>query len=184
MKKVILTIAAVLGIGLIGVFLYFSGKEYVVTISEDEITQKLNQSLPRQESYFVIFQVGLKNPRINLEKGTNRIDGGLDIDLNIKIGTEKESLGGSIDLSGGIRYEKDSADFFLTDPVVENLDVQGVPEKYREKTMEVLTFALTKYFSEQPIYSLSGVDAKKTAARMVLKKFVIEEEAVVVTLGI
>ena len=51
-----------------------------------------------------------------LEKGTNRINAGLDVTLNIKIKDMKKPLGGSIDILGGVKYSQNDGSFFLKDP--------------------------------------------------------------------
>ena len=184
MKKLALVVVATVVLLLGGAYFYFSGKEYVLTITEEELRKKVNESLPYTERYLLIFVVTLDNARIELESGSNRINGGFDVNLNAKIVDEEEFIGGSLDISGGIRYDNQSTSFFLVDPKIENLSVKGVPEKHKDKTTKVLNLALSEYFKKEPIYSLAGPDAKKVAARMVLKDFKVEEESVIVTLGI
>ena len=72
----------------------------------------------------------------------------------------------------------------LTDPVIERMSVQGISQEYLEKANSALTKALADYYSKHPIYTLSTLDAKQTAARMVLKNVVVENRELVITLGI
>ncbi|MDH3974548.1 MAG: DUF1439 domain-containing protein [Deltaproteobacteria bacterium] len=153
-------------------------------MSESDIREKLDKKLPLTKSYFFIIQITLQNPRILLENGTKRVNAGLDVLLNIKIDKNPKPLGGSVDVSGGVRYLAEKGEFYLTDPVIESLGVQGIPDKYMQKVNKALTKALAKYYDENPIYTLNLGDGKQAVARMVLKDVVVENKELVVTLGI
>ena len=168
----------------VGVYFYFSGKEYVVRISESEIQEKLQEKLPLMKTYYFIIQVTLDNPRVHLENGSNRVGAGLDVVFNITLNKNPKPLGGTVDVSGGILYSAEKGQFFLTNPVIENLEVQGIPQDYTDKANKALTKALAEYYEKHPIYTLRATDAKQAAARMVLKDVIIENRELVVTLGI
>lgn len=187
MKKISITILALIlliitAIG--GLFFYYSGKEYVFRFSESQIQEKLNTKLPLTKTYLLIFQLTLDNPRVNLTNNSKRVGAGLDVILNIKIGNETKPLGGAIDISGGVTYLPDQGKFFLTDPIVERVAIQGIPEKYSGKVNLILTKALAEYYADHPIYSLRATDIKQAAAKLLLKNVVVEDHELVVTLGI
>jgi hypothetical protein len=85
MNKRILAAVAIVAILMAGTYFYFSGKEYVVRMSESEIKDKLEEKLPITKSNFLIIQITLKNPRVLLENGTKRVNADLDVLLNITI---------------------------------------------------------------------------------------------------
>lgn len=184
MKRVVYFIIVLLIVGLGAAYMYFSGKEYIIKIPESEIQEKMAEKLPITKSYFFIFQITLENPRVVLENASNRVNGGLDIVLNIKINKNPTPLGGSLDMSGGVKYEKELGAFFLTDPIIENLSVQGVPAEYTDKVNSAVTKALHEYYSQNPIYTLSSINGKEAATKMVLKNVVVENKELVITLGI
>jgi len=166
-----------------GALYYYASKEYVLRFREDEIQAKLDSKLPITKTYFLVFQVTLDNPRVNLTNGSARVEAGLDITLDIRIGSEPKPLGGAVDVSGEIRYARETGDFFLTDPVIEHLALQGVPDRYHQKVKSALAKALVEYFADHPIYTLSAADAKQVVSWLVLKKVVVENQELVVTLG-
>ncbi len=168
----------------LGLYIYFSGKEYVFSFSESQIHEKLATKLPLSKKYLIIFEVTLDNPRVTLTNGSDRVAAGLDVILNIWINKNPKPLGGTLDASGGIKYVKNDGEFYLTGPVIEHLSIQGIPEKYLEKANQVLTKAIAEYYESHPIYKLKPTDVKKAAARLVLKNVIIEEQQLVVTLGI
>lgn len=184
MKKGAIIASVVLVAVLASAYLFFTGKEYVFRISESEIQNTLQKSLPMTKTYLFIIQVTLNNPRVQLENGSNRVNAGLDVELNITVDQNPEPLGGSIDVSGGVRYEPKAGQFYLTNPNIEQLEVQGIPEKYTDKVNIALSRALAEYYSEHPIYTLSAFDAKQVVVRMVLKDVIVEKEELVITLGV
>jgi len=184
MKRIAIASVVLLVLFIVGGYLYFSGKEYVLRFSEAQIQETLAKKLPMTKTYLFIIQVTLESPRVLLENGSNRVNAGLDVSLNVTVDNNPEPLGGSIDLSGGVRYESEKGQFFLTDPVIEHLQVQGISPAYTTRVNDALTKALAEYYSERPIYTLSEFDAKQVAVQMVLKDVIVENKELVVTLGI
>jgi hypothetical protein len=184
MKKTIPVVVISILLLLGGLYYYYSGKGVVVRISEPEIISQLNKKLPLTKTYFFIIEVTLKNPRVTLVEGSSRVKAGIDVVLNIKVNHHKKPLGGTLDVSSGVKYVSDSGEFYLTDPIVESLGVQGIPEKHMDKVNKALSKMVQKYYEEHPIYTLRATDLKKSVARMVLKNVVVEDRHLVISLGL
>jgi hypothetical protein len=183
-KTVLLIVLALLLVGVGGAYWYFAGRTYVIAIPEAELRDRIAERLPFTRTYVMVLQVTLDNARVELVEGSDRLDAGVDLVLNIRVGREPLNLGGSIDLSGAIAYRADGGQFFLTEPRIDRLDVQGVPEEYRERVREALTRALAEYFATRPLYTLKATDLKQSAARMLLKDVVVADKQLVITLGL
>jgi hypothetical protein len=121
---------------------------------------------------------------VRLENGSRRARAGLDVIFNITLDNNPKPLGGTVDVSGGIRYLAEKGQLFLTDPVVEGLAVQGIPQHHTDRANMALTKALAEFYEKHPIYTLHAADAKQAAARMILKDVAVENSELVVTLGI
>ena len=184
MKKKLMIMAVGIFVVTAGGFYYLSGKQFVVRVPERKIKEIMAEKLPMTKSYLFIFEVTLSNPRVNLANGTDRINAGLDVTLNIKINDEKKQLGGSIDILGGIKYSQNEGEFFLKDPQIVNLSVQGLPKGLANKATIVLEKALKSYYSTHPIYRLKTSDMKQATARLILKNIVVDNKDLVITLGI
>ena len=184
MRKIGLFLAVFVLVSLVGTYFYFEGREYEFRFSEDDLRQKMSERLPIERTYLFIFQVVLDSPRITLVEGSDRVQAGLDVTLNIRINDEALPLGGSVDASGGVRYDSIEGEFYLTDPIVESLAVQGVPAKYTDRVNSVLTKAIAEYYEDRPIYTLRDSDVKQAAAKLVLKSVVVQDRLLVVTLGV
>ena len=174
----------IVAIGGIGTYLYFQGNEYRFRFTEAELQDKLAERLPLRKTYLFIFEVVLDDPRLELIEGSNRVNAGLDVTLNIKLNDEPLPIGGELDVSGGVRYEAADGQFFLTEPAIENLSIQGVPAKYTAKVNSVLTKAIGEYYLDRPIYTLKDSDVKNAAAKLLLKTVIVKDQVLIVTLGI
>ncbi|HEY0233172.1 MAG TPA: DUF1439 domain-containing protein [Dokdonella sp.] len=163
---------------------YFSGKDYVLRLSEEDIRRQLERQLPLKRAFLLIFEVELAHPRVQLHDGSERVDIGVDVQLDIRIGRETRPLGGSVDLQTGIRYERENGGLYLTDPVVTRLDVQGVPAEYAVRTQRVVAEALQEFVRRYPIHTLRAIDAKRATARLLLKHVVVANSELVLTLGL
>lgn len=182
-RTIIVLVIVVLAIAA-GAYFYVSSQEYIVRIPEEQLLEKLQENLPISKSYFFIFQVTLDKPRVELTNGSDRINAGLDVILNIKLGSEEKPLSGSLDASGTIRYEPESGQFYLSDPIVEQLSIQGIPEKYIGKATAVMGKALAEYYADHPIYTLKADGIKQGAAKLVLKSVLVENQALALVLGL
>lgn len=167
-----------------GIYFYFSGGEYVIRISEAQIREKLESKLPITKRYFLIIELTLNHPRVHLVNRTSRVLAGLDATLNIKLNDNPKPLGGTLDISSGVKYVTETGEFFLTDPVVENVNIEGIPVKFQSPVNGAISKILVEYFQKNPIYTLRASDLKRATVRRVLKSVIVENQELVITLGI
>ena len=184
MRKLLIIVAFAVAVIGISAYLYYEGKEYVFRIPEAELQAKLASKLPITKTHLFILQTTLSNPRVHLEDRTSRVNAGLDVLFNIKISNNPKLLGGTLDVSGGVVYTKETGQFYLSGPTVDRLEVQGIPAEYKLRIERALEHALDWYFASYPIYKLSRLDAKEAAARLVLKSVTIEDKQLVLVLGL
>ncbi len=184
MKKAAVSVVLLAFLAAISTYFLLYTKNVEYRFTEPQIRDQLSQKLPLEKTYLFIFSVILDNPRVTLINGSNRVNAGMDVVLNIKFGSEPLPLGGTIDVSGGLRYSRKESAFYLEEPIIENLGIQGVPEKYSEKVKQVMELALAEYFSKRPIYTLKADDPAKSVAKILLKDVVVENQELVVTLGL
>ena len=182
--RVVLLTMLLIAAAIASVCYYFYGREYVYQFTEAQLRQALSKRLPFTKSYLLFFQITLDHPRITLVNGSDRVQAALDIILNVRVGQELLPLGGSVDASGGVRYDPNAAQLFLTQPKIEHLELQGVPEQYASRVASALSEALGTYYADHAIYTLNSLDSKELAARLVLKSVTVKEQCLVVTLGV
>ena len=166
-----------------GAFFWMSEKDFVFRFSEADLRERVDDRLPWSERYLFIFEVTVDNPRIDLVDGSDRVAGGVDLLLNIDFGNGDVPLAGAVDVIGGVEYQSKNGEFFLVDPEIENIRIQGVPDRFSNQANAAISLALSEFYRVRPIYSLDDTDASHLAARLVLKDVIVEDEHLVVTLG-
>ena len=174
-----IAIALLLG----GAFLYVSQKDVVFRFSESDLRERVDDHLPWQKRYLFIFEITIDHPRIDLVDGSDRVAGGVDLLLNIDFGNGEVPLAGAVDVIGGVEYEAENGEFFLVAPEIENIDIQGVPNRFSNQANAAISLALTEFYRTRPIYSLDDTDVSHLAAKLMLKDVVVKDEHLVVTLG-
>ncbi|MEM9495195.1 MAG: DUF1439 domain-containing protein [Pseudomonadota bacterium] len=165
-------------------YLYLSGGDVTLRIGEPQLRAMLDAGAPYRQSYYDIFDVEIDEPRVDLSSATGeRILGGADVKLTVKVGGFTLPLNGAVDLSGGIAYQPDEGAFFLTNPQIIDLRIPGVPARYSERARSVVSLALGEFYRHQPVYVLEERVTPHRAAKLLLRDVKIADEKLVVTLG-
>ena len=170
-----------------GFFWRVWGETYTIILTEEQLTEKLNQKFPFEKTYLFVLTLTFTDPKLVLEEGSNRIGLGCNVETALKIETDKESPGylrGSAQLSGVLRYEAAEGAFFLDEPRVDQLSITGLPSKFSDKVNSAAGKAVKEFLSRAPLYRLKPTDVKKAAAKLVLRNVIVVDKKVVITLGV
>jgi hypothetical protein len=154
-----------------------------IRLSEADLLRAVSRKLPFERTYLHVLDVRLDSPRISLVEGSNRIKVGLDAAVEAKLG-DKPPLNGSADASGAVRYDPSDGAFYIVDPEIESLAVDGLPPTFADRIDTALTKAFKTFFKTRPIYRLKESDTKQAAARLALKDVAVESGDLVLTLGL
>jgi len=165
-----------------GLWWYFNSGNLRIAISEQQILERLSQKLPQRKTYLYVFEVTYDSPRIELVEASERIKAGLDISVRINFLDDTTPLLGSIDAAAGIRYEPTEAAFYLTDPIIEAFELDGLPLDWVEKGRDLVSRGVRNYFETRPIYRLTDRQSHR-ATKAVLHKVTIGNDSLVLHLG-
>lgn len=182
MKIVLAVLVFVATAGTAAVFL-LQDRQVEIRLSEAQLLEAINKKLPFKKSYLIILDVELDNPRISLPEDGSRVQAGVDILVNIRLGGGKR-ITGTADASAGIRYRAEAGQFFLMDPKIEKLSVGDIPLAYSEKVDDAVGKALKAFFDQRPVYTLKETDTKQKTAKLVLKDVSVDQGVLVLTLGL
>ena len=184
MKRAILFVALVLVLALAGGVLYFRNKQYDVIITQKQIDDALQKKFPVTKTHLLIFRIIYSNPRLRLLPESNRIEVGLDAEVNIKILNESKKLAGTVLVTSALAYRNETKQFFLSSPEINKLGIQGIPQQYLDKVTDFASNAAREYLQEFPVYTLTAKDTKTAAAKLLLKDVQVKSSEVHVTLGL
>jgi len=160
------------------------GKGYEVRVSQAQLQERLDKRFPRTKTYLYVFRVTLENPRVHLDNGSRRVGVALDFVVGLGLGGEGNRFAGSLDFTSGLSYAADTGDFYLTDPLIERLSIEGLPPRQTERLRAALSTAIAEHALTHPVYSLKETDIKQAAARLTLKKVVVDQGDLVLTMGL
>ena len=83
-----------------------------------------------------------------------------------------------------LRYDTGRGAFFLVDPVITRLAIDGIPEAHVMRVQTSVRGVLAEMFAQVPVYTLRQADLFQDTARRVLEEVRIEDESIVVVLGL
>ncbi len=183
-RRTLLLLAAALVLAGVGGYLYVQSRSLVLAFSEADLQARLSALPPYTRTHLRVFHVTIDNPRVTLHEGSDRIHAGSDVAVSVDVGGRSGSLAGSIEASGGVRYEPTTGEFFLSDATVERLSIPGLPEPYAAPAGEAVARAVRAYYDRHAVYTLQPTDLKKATARALLKDVVVADRHLVLTLGL
>ena len=184
MKRTLVITVFIFFVLLAGVVIYFGSQKYDVVIREDQINDALLAKFPISKSHLKIFHVNYSNPKVTLLPDSNRIQISLDAELEIKIREESKKFSGTAIAMAGIGYRYESKQFFLSNPELKKLNIQGIPRQYMDKVATLLSNTAHEHLQEITVYTLKATDVKTTAAKLLLKDVQVKSKEVHVTLGL
>lgn len=184
MKRPLILVGCALVVVLVGTLLYFRGKQYDVVITQTQIDNALRAKFPVSKTHLLIFRITYSNPRATLLPESNRIEVGLDAELDIKLREDSKKLGGTALVTSGLTYRNETKEFYLADPELKQLTLQGIPQQHLDKVTVFASNAAREYLQQFPIYTLKAKDAKTTAANLLLKDVQVKSSEIHATLGL
>lgn len=183
MKRLGIVALCLLLVIVTGTLLYFRGREYKIVITQEQINTALQEKFPLTRS-FLILRLTYANPRVTLLPHADRIQVGLDAELNIQILAEPKNLSGSALVNCGLIYRAEKQQFFLSDPVIEKLAFEGIPAQHLTKVNTIATKLARDYLQQSPVYTLKANNAKTAAAKLLLKEVKVKDGEIHLTLGL
>jgi len=177
-------------IGLVGLLLciaaayfVFKGRRYDVIITQAQIDTALKQRFPVTKRYLILFELTYSNPEVTLLTDAQRVRVGLNVELNVRIGSQTKNLSGGATLTGSVNYHQETQEFYLTDVQFDRLNVGGIPPEHLQTVQGFASKAADEYVRRFPIYRLTASNTKMTAAKLLLKDVRIHDQQIVATMG-
>jgi hypothetical protein len=154
--------------------------DYTHEITQQEIQEKVSAFMPiEKKKYFVTVKV--LNPKIDLIKTTDEIGIFANIEV-IAPGGIKGS--GEVMIKGTLDYGPKEGSFYFKNPTIISLVIDKIPHKFIPKIQGIVQKALSMAMAVYPVYTFKDDNLKHTLAKAVLKSLKVENEKLVLTLGV
>lgn len=184
-KLAVITSAVLVGLVLAGTIAFFAlkGDEYTVYVEQDQIQAAIDKKLPFSKRVALIFDLNVRNTKVSLTPGSDRISASTDVDLGGQLKGEEKKVGGTVTSEAGIRYDQENFCFYILDPEIKSVTIQGIPEKYTSRVADGTKPILQKYLSDVRVYKIKDDNLKMKLAKAVLKKVEVVQGKLALTLG-
>jgi hypothetical protein len=177
-RRTLLITGAITGAALVGGIALLSGLTYNVEITKAQIEEKLKEYFPIEKSALV-FSLKLQNPEVILENGSDRLKFGMDAELGSPF--QDDPAPGKAIISGKIRYERDTGEFFFDDAKIEKFDVPGIPfDKFDGMANDMLS----NFLESQALYKLDTNDIRQAIFKYTLRKIEIRDQKLILQMGL
>ena len=183
MKKYTIAISIIIIALIFGI--YISGilrRGVTITIHESEIVTKVNEKFPLERTHLFILTVLYADPVVEFLDESNKVRLGLTATPQLKVNDKTYS--GSATVRGGFRYVPEIGEVYLTDFVVENLNIGETKGVNLEMVSTALSAALENVYSKHPVYTLKDDTIKKSTAKMFVRSIDIKDKNVIIHLGL
>ncbi len=148
-------------------------------VSEQQIESRMKGYFPlHKEALLGQLQLDLQQPDLILRDGSDRAE----LVLQSKVTTAGTTWPGDIRLSFGIDYGPDTGTFYLVEPRVEALNIDGLPTRVSTGVVQYILPVVQQYLTKVPVYTLKKTTGQNVA-RHSLKQVAIKDRNVKVTLG-
>jgi len=162
----------------------FGGPSYSVSLTGAEIQQALDDRFPIEKTRLLVVTLTLSDPVVEMREDSDRLTVSATATVNLTIPGQARQLGGRATISTGLTYHAADYSFYLADPRLDRLDVQGIPVEHLERVNELAATLLRDRLDRIRVYTLRPDQFAHAAARLVLKRFEVKSGRLEITLGL
>lgn len=170
-------------VGMVFVALVLTGSiRRTVRLTAPEIQTQMRRQFPLEKREF-IFAARFTDPTVAIDSKSGRVT--LGVITTVTALGMKAATGRAV-AEGFARYEPSSGEFFLDSPTckVTGFEMSGLPVRYRETGSDLIAKGLREYLVRTPLYKLSDKDSRFLIARRVLKSMRVEDDTLLIELGL
>ena len=151
-------------------------------VNTSSMLSKLLPYFPFNRDYSGIGQVSLTQPSLAMVPDQNKIrlgftaNAGLTNQLSQQTGLgflnglAGRSTSGTAQLACGVRFNKEDNGIYLQDPVLEELNLQGLASNYSDSARSLINLVGPQILDQHPVHTLEPSLATRTLSALVVEK--------------
>ncbi len=149
---------------------------YTLTITEQELQQKLSRELPieREAAYLA---AKIYDSRVNFIEGTDQVGLSTKIDL-VALGSIKSS--GKAYVTGSVTYNPEKAAFYLINPSIVSVEINDMPPEFIPEIKRIALLSLEKAVQIYPIYKFKDEKIQEKMARSVVESIQVKKKTMLI----
>lgn len=122
------------------------------TFTRQELQRAIETRFPANLRYAQVLDVRLTRPRLVLDQAANRITTQVDAQLTNTL-LPGPPINGTLALNSGLRYDATRRAVLLDNPVVEQVQVDGVPGEYSPQLNAVGNLVAQQLLKDYPVHT-------------------------------
>lgn len=146
-------------------------REVVVTLSPDEIQERIAPHFPLKKSWLIVHVV-LSDPKIFLPEGADHIGINMLVEINVPL---LKPINGQLKATTVPRYDPDTKAFYLDQATVDRLELPGLIPELEGKARAAIESTARQELAKHPIYELKGRNLKEVTAAFALQKVQVRD---------
>lgn len=181
MKKLLLLLVFLAALAVVGWF-YIQDQEFVVVLLEEDLQERIEEVFPVERQYLVLLTLRLSEPEVLLVEGADRIHYRMRASLAVPgLG---QRLSGTGRVSGRLRYDRETRDLFLYDSVVEEIEVDGLPQMYQAPLRSAADWIARQRLDRHPVYTVDEEEVGQLPGPVILRDVRVGDGKVRVAFGL
>ncbi len=159
-----------------GVFFMTRGYTTTIEFTRDELQEQTERFFAKQE---LGENVTFTDPEVIILDGSDRIG----LRVGVTVSAFGHSGSGKVASTCYLSYVPAEAMFYITDPKIEELHINGVPKFAMSVITESVEKALARFAPRIPVYKLKDGNLKEVAAKLVLRKVEVKDGKAIATVS-
>ena len=127
-----------------------------IDIPQRQLLDGLAKQFPVNARYLDLLDVRLDRPSLRLMPESNRLGTALTLSASERL--FRSTLGGTVDITYGLRIEPADNTIRLADVRVERLDIAGLPAQLRDQTQRLGPFLAQRLLENVAVYTFKPED--------------------------
>jgi hypothetical protein len=164
-------------------YFIFKGRIYTIYFEREQIQRAIDSRLPYTKKFAPGLEVTFRDSKIHLMEGSDRFGASTALTLNYSNPDPMTPPLASISSEGGLRYDPDSATFYLVEPRIIQVRMQGLSRAQAGFVSTGATTLLQKFYAEIPVYTIQDRTLKATLLTATLRRVEVINGRVVISLG-
>jgi len=150
-----------------------------VTVPVDQLQQSLARKFPLNQRYLDLVNVGVSNPRLQLQPNTNRITTTLDATVSPVLSTR--AMTGSFTISGVPVIDPARNAVVLREPRMEKLTLDGINESLTLQLAKIGDALAQKILADAPLYQFDASQLRLAGVQYTPTAITTTAQAIMVT---
>lgn len=152
-----------------------------VSVTGDQIAQKLNEKLSVPFALLKIFNVSLSNSVVTFDQTTGRMMTSMDTALSSQL--FKQTLAGKLGISGKLRFDAATSSVMLEDPKVESLQLNGAEGKINDLLSGLAKTVGGQMLNGLTLYKVKPEDLRFAGTQYAPKNMQVTAQGLQITLS-